>query len=62
MGGNKKIVKCLSVCLYFLSIGDWIFLFHFSFKVVSFFLALIYGGKNGITPKEYFQNFHNLLE
>ena len=34
MGGNKKIVKCVTVCLYFLLIGDWIFLFHFSFKVV----------------------------
>ena len=62
MGGNEKIVKCLSVCLYFLSISDWIFLFHFSFKVVFFFLALIYGGKNDITRKEYFQYFHDLLE
>ena len=48
--------------LYFLVIGDWIFLFHFSFKVVVIFLALIYGGKNGITGKKYFQFFHNLLE
>ena len=55
MGGNEKIVKCVTVCLYFLSIGDWIFPFHFSFKVVYFFLALIYGGKNGIARKEYFQ-------
>ena len=36
-GQNEKVIKCLSVCLYFLSIGDWIFLFHFSFKVVYFF-------------------------
>ena len=62
MGGNKKIIKCLSVCLYFRSVGDWIFPFHFSFKVVVIFLALIYGGKNGITCKKYFQYFHNLLE
>ncbi|XP_030937581.1 uncharacterized protein LOC115989404 isoform X2 [Quercus lobata] len=23
MGGNENIIKCLSVCLYFLPIGDW---------------------------------------
>ena len=62
MGGNENIIKCLSVYLYFLSIGDWIFPFHFSFKVVVIFLVLIYGGKNGITRKKYFQFFHNLLE
>ena len=40
MGRNEKIIKCLSVCLYFLPIGDCIVPFHFSFKVV-FFLDLI---------------------
>ena len=40
MGGNEKIIKCLSVCLYFLPIGDCIVTFHFSSKVVFFFLDL----------------------
>ena len=60
MGGNEKIIKCVSVCLYFLLIGDWIFPFHFSFKVVSFFLELIYGGKNA-THKKYFQFFSQFI-
>ena len=44
MGGNEKIIKCLSVCLYFLPIGDCIVPFHFSFKVVFFFRPNCNGG------------------
>ena len=44
IGGNEKIIKCLSVCLYFLPIGDCIVPFHFSFKVVFFFRPNCNGG------------------
>ena len=44
MGGNEKIIKCLSVIQLILPIGDSIVTLHFSSKVVFFFRPNCNGG------------------